>query len=381
MIVHVRLLRERRIDSLKLDYKLKTVEERKALVDEIVRTEGPDFTQQQLGYMADYLLFVMDGGGNTVSEKRRPYPIVTKNRDVTVNKRQTSYEDMVSKLQNGEDGLYSMIIQDKDVIMDMREPISKEEMETIPGLKENMEVIDTLKAQLERATGKRRYSLKKQIISKYQEMYTLKNSFLGRSSKARVNAQVRSMAHISIPDHIYLDENDVPKSDGFISLIKPEHVSFLLKYYRLLKQESWDDVNSDMRWLLLDLEDTVVRALLPHDEILYDLLVWEIDGCSGAEIAEKMADKYSVFHSEQYFSTLWCRKIPKMIAEQAQKDWLYWHWRFEDPDGARWKTCNTCGRTKPAHYLFFHKNTSKDGFYSKCRDCRSKRSRVGGDDE
>lgn len=366
---------------MKLDYKLKTVEERKALVDEIVRTEGPDFTQQQLGYMADYLLFVMDGGGNTVSEKRKPYPIVTKNRDVTVNKRQTSYEDMVSKLQNGEDGLYSMIIQDKDVIMDMREPISKEEMENIPGLKENMEVIETLKTQLGRATGKRKYSLKKQIISKYQEMYTLKNSFLGRSSKARINAQVRSMAHVSIPDHVYLDERDVPKSDGFISLIKPEHVSFLLKYYQLLKQESWDDVSSDMRWLLLDLEDTVVRALLPHDEILYDLLVWEIDGCSGAEIAEKMADKYNVFHSEQYFSTLWCRKIPKMIAEQAQKDWLYWHWRFEDPDNARWKTCNTCGKTKPAHYLFFHKNTSKDGFYSKCRDCRSKRNREGGDGE
>lgn len=359
---------------MKLDYKLKTVEERKRLVDEIVAS-GEPLSQQQLGYMADYLLFVMDGGGNTVREKRRPYSIVTKNRDVTVSKRQVSFEDTVSRLQNGEDGLYSMIIDDKDVIMDMREPISQEDIDTIPGMRENVEVIEALKRQFERATGKRKYSLKRQIISKYQEMYTLKTSFLGVSSKARINTQVRSMAHMPIPEHIYLDENDVPRSDGFISLIKPEHVSFLLKYYQLLKQESWEDLNSDMRWLLIDLEDTVVRALLPQNEILYDLLVWEIDGNTGAEIAEKMADKYGVFHSEQYFSTLWCKKIPKMVAEQAQKDWLVWHWRYEDTENARWKTCNTCGQTKPAHYLYFHKNTSKDGFYSKCRECRSKKTK------
>ena len=104
---------------MKLDYKLKTVEERKRLVDEIVAS-GEPLSQQQLGYMADYLLFVMDGGGNTVREKRRPYSIVTKNRDVTVSKRQVSFEDTVSRLQNGEDGLYSMIIDDKDVIMYLR---------------------------------------------------------------------------------------------------------------------------------------------------------------------------------------------------------------------------------------------------------------------
>ena len=359
---------------MKLDYKLRTVEERKQLVQEILDS-GEYLTQQQIGFMADYLLFVMDGRGNTVREKKKSYPIVTKNRDVTVNKRQVSFEETVSRLQNGEDGLYSMIINDKDVIMDMRAPITEEDLNTIPDLRNKMEAIESLKKMFENAIGKRKYSLKRQIISMYKELYTLKASFTGQSPKARINSQVRSMVHMPIPDHIYLDENGVPQSDGFISLIKPEHVSFLLKYYQLLKQESWEELQSDMRWLLIDLEDTVVRALLPEHELLYDLLVWEIDGCTGAEIAEKMADKYGVVHSEQYFSTLWCRKIPKMIAEQAQKDWLIWHWRYEDPENAQWKMCNTCGQVKPAHYLFFHKNTSKDGFYSKCRDCRSKKTK------
>lgn len=356
---------------MRLDYSLRTYEERKRYVDDLIAT-GEKFTQQQLGYMADYLLFVMDGR-RTIAEKNSKYPIVTKNRDVTVTKRQISYEETVSRLQNGEDGLYALIINDKDVLMDVREPISQEDIDNIPGIRENLETIESIKKRLETAKGRSRYTLKRDLISKYQELYTIKASFTGRSSRARVNSQVRSMAHMPISEKVVFDENGMPKSEGFISLLNQSHVAFLLKYYQLLKEESWEDLNSDMRWLLIDLEDTVVRALLPDNEILYDLLVWEIDGCTGAQIAEKMMDKYGVQHSEQYFSTLWCRKIPKMVAEQAQKDWLIWHYKYEAPEEAVWKTCKTCGQTKLAHPMFFHKNTSKDGFYSKCRECRSKK--------
>lgn len=356
---------------MKLDYTLSSVEDRKRYVERLL-DEEEYVSPQQLGYMADYLLFAADGK-QTLREKEQDYPIVTKNREVTINKRQISFEGAVAKLQNGEDGLYSMMIDDKNVIMDVRDPITAEDVRDIPGMRENREAIESLKSQFERSTGKRRYQLKQQIISKYQEMYTLKASFSGHVSKARVNAQIRSMAHMSLPETIELDDDDMPRSDGLISLLKQDHVAFLLKYYQQLKQESWEDLNSDMRWLLIDLEDTVVRALLPDNEILYDLLVWEIDGCTGSEIVEKMADKYGVFHSEQYFSTLWCKRIPKLVSEQAQKDWVVWHFRTKHPQSMYWKTCRTCGRTKPAHPLFFHKNTSKDGFYSKCRDCRSKK--------
>ena len=36
---------------------------------------------------------------------------------VTVNKRETSYQGLVSKFENGEDGIYNLIINDKNVLL------------------------------------------------------------------------------------------------------------------------------------------------------------------------------------------------------------------------------------------------------------------------
>ena len=358
-------------DDLKLDYEIKDLDERKKLVQDIVDS-GENLTQKQLGYMADYLLFVADAK-QTGQEKRADYPIVTRNRDVTVSKRQVSFEGTMESLSNGEDGLYNMIVDDKNVLLDNRAPITQEDMDNIPGIRENMEVIDTLKSQFERATGQHRYDLKCHIISKYQEIYAQKSAHLSARSKAYINAQIKTMAHMPLDEHITIGEDGLPHSDGSISLLRPEHVAFLLKYYSKLKGECLDDMNSDMHWLLIDLEDLVDKALLPDYEVLYDLLILEIDGLSGQEIVREMERQHGIVHSEQYFSTLWCKRIPKLIAEQAQRDYLVWYYTFKHPEEAKWKVCKTCGKKQLAHPLFFHKNTSKDGFYSKCRKCRSKK--------
>lgn len=358
--------------DLKLDYSLDTLAERKALVDKILREEG-DIPKQQLGYIADYLLFTADSK-RTGEEKREDYPIVTKNRDVTVSKRQVSLEGTVANLANGEDGIYSIMIEDKDALLDAKDGITREDMENIPGVRENLEVICNLKRQFERAEGKRRYLLKQQIISKYRELYVLKDSYIGNVSRSCVNSQLKNMAHMPLDEDITIGEDGTPRSDGPVSLLREDHVAFLLKYYSKLKQESWDDLNSDMHFLLLDLEDLADRALR-GTPLLYDLLVWEIDGLTGQEIVRRMADRHGVVHSEQYFSTVWSRRIPKLIAEQAQKDYLVWYYTYRAPGDGRWKICKTCGRRQLAHPLFFHKNTSKDGYYSKCRSCRSKKGK------
>lgn len=359
---------------MKLDYDLKDVESRKRLVQDIIDS-GEPLSQKQLGYMADYMLFTADSK-QTGREKKKEYPIVTKNRDVTVSKRQVSFEDTVAALSNGEDGLYSMMIDSKDVLLDNRAPITQEDIDTIPGIKENIAALENLKGQFENAEGQRRYALKQQIISKYQEIYTIKGSYLGGRSKAYINAQIRSMSHMPLEEDIYIDDGGMPRSRGTISLLRADHISFLLKYYSKLKAESYDDLQNDMHFLLMDLEDLVERALLPDHQILYDLLVLEIDGLGGQEIVREMERRYGIVHSEQYFSTLWCKKIPKIIAEQAQKDYLIWYYTTQDPENAQWKVCKTCGKKQLAHPLFFHKNTSKDGYYSKCRACRSNKGRV-----
>ena len=50
-------------------------------------------------------------------EEKKKKEILTDNRMVTVNKRETSYQGLVSKFENGEDGIYNLIINDKNVLL------------------------------------------------------------------------------------------------------------------------------------------------------------------------------------------------------------------------------------------------------------------------
>jgi hypothetical protein len=67
---------------------------------------------------------------------------------------------------------------------------------------------------------------------------------------------------------------------------------------------------------------------------------------------------------------LWRNKIPKLIAARAEDEFLDW-WYLEVEKG-QYKKCNRCGQIKLAHNKYFSKNkTSRDGWYSICKKCRS----------
>ena len=355
---------------MKLDYSLTTPEERLECVNKLLKeTSKEQLNNRYLTYMSDYLLFVADKN-QTKKEKKEKCSIITKNREVTVNKRQVSFEEIVSSLENGEDGLYAMIRNDKNQILDRKDPISEKDINEIPGLKENIKTIESLKRQFEKATGKTKYSLKQQIISKYQEQYILKASFRGMSGKNAASNQIKNMAHMRIDEEIFINNEGLPQSTGLINLFNVVHISFLLCYYSILKQESLEDLHSDMYYLLLDLED-LIEETFENEPVLFDLIIWKIDGKTNEEIQKEMERKHGIKHNEQYFSTLWRKRIPKMIVEKAQKKWLIWHYTNEEY--GKWKKCGRCGEIKLAHSLFFSKNTSKDGFYSICKECRSKK--------
>lgn len=355
-----------------LDYTLKTPEERLEYVNRLL-SENPreKFTNQFLTYMSDYLLFIADKH-QTKKEKKKEHSVLTKNREITINKRQISYEEIVSNLESGEDGLYAMIRNDKNQILDPRDKISERDIEEIPGMRENIEAIAALQKQFEKAIGKNRFALKQQIISKYQEQYILKASYRGIPAKTKMaSSQIKSIAHMQLNDNVYFDQDENPISNSIISLFNPAHISFLLCYYSILKEECADDLDSDMYYLLLDLENLVYDIFAENEPILYDLIIWKIDGCTNEEIQQLMDSKYGVKHNEQYFSTLWRKRIPKMIVEEAQKQYLIWY--YTNVEYGKWKTCGRCGKIKLAHPLFFSKNTSKDGYYSICKDCRSRK--------
>ena len=49
-------------------------------------------------------------------QEKKEKKILTENRLATVNKRETSFEGIVSQLENGEDGIYNLINENKNTI-------------------------------------------------------------------------------------------------------------------------------------------------------------------------------------------------------------------------------------------------------------------------
>ena len=121
-----------------------------------------------------------------------------------------------------------------------------------------------------------------------------------------------------------------------------------------------------------DFDDCANRAL--KDYPVYDrLVVLKVDGKQNQEIQEILEAEFNIHHTTEYISTLWRNKIPALIASQAEDDYLDWYYR--EVEKGKYKKCSRCGQIKLAHNRFLSKNkTSKDGFYSICKECRNKKT-------
>ena len=158
--------------SRKLDYTLESPEERIALVDKIVNETPPEqLTNKYLEILADYIVFAMD------KEERKKKHIVTDNRMVTINKRETSFEGLISKFENGEDGIYNMIANDKNIIFTPKVSITPKDLEEIEPLRELKKAIDAIEEAQKTARGKRKYLLKKQLIEMRQDQYVINSAY------------------------------------------------------------------------------------------------------------------------------------------------------------------------------------------------------------
>lgn len=348
---------------LKLDYSITDPHKRNELVHQIINSLPPEkLTPYYLEQLTRYL--VID------KETKKSKTVLTDNRLFTVNRRQTSFEGLVSKLENGEDGIYNFTTQgDKSIILVPKIEITEEDIETVPGLKELREVIIDVQEKQKKATGKNKYLLTRQLIDLRREQYALKYAYKPPISFTKIS---KSINNIDLSEKITINEEGEPESNGAISFFNPSHVSCLLCNYSKLKQQVWGQFENDLYYLMQDLDNLVDRALEMRYPLLYDLMIYKIDGLSNLQISARLQEKYGVKHSSEYLSALWKKKIPKIISEQAKKDWLIWHYTEEEQ--GHWKRCSKCHEIKLAHNYFFSKNnTAKDGFYSQCKDCRNQR--------
>ena len=347
---------------MKLDYSITSPEERRDLVDKIIAEVGIDnLNPKALEIMTDYIIFCME------KQEKKQKEILTDNRMTTVNKREASMEGLTEKLENGEDGLYNLMTNDKNVIFAPSACITKEDIETIPALRQLREAIDLMVAKSKTATGKDAFRVKKAIIEMRQEQYIIKASYKRPIYFLRAG---KGSQKIDWDDDIWLDEEGEIQYSGRCTIYNPKHVSALLVNYNKLVQDSHENLESDIRWMMKDLEEVIEESLRDEFPMYYDIIIHKLDGRSNIEIRDMLEEKHGITHSLEYISSLYRNKIPKMIAEAAQNRWLNWYYTYKEK--GRWKTCTKCGKTKLAHNRYFSKNkTAKSGFYSICKDCRN----------
>jgi hypothetical protein len=72
--------------------------------------ETPEPSEKYLEILADYLVLCME------KQEKKEKNVLTDNRLATVNKREMSFEGLVSQLENGEDGIYNLITENKNTI-------------------------------------------------------------------------------------------------------------------------------------------------------------------------------------------------------------------------------------------------------------------------
>jgi hypothetical protein len=184
-------------------------------------------------------------------------------------------------------------------------------------------------------------------------------------------ASPRGINKITLDERQWVDENGEPQSEGLITFFNPKHISAILCNYNALKISVQGKFQSDFYYLMEAFDDLMRKALAPYP-LYMDLTKYKIDGKPNLEIQELLNKKHGIKHSIEYISSLWRNKIPKLISEYAKEEFLIWHYTEQEP--GKWKKCSRCGQIKLAHNRFFSKNnTSKDGWYSICKECRNKK--------
>ena len=305
-------------------------------------------------------------------QERKERKILTDNRMMTVNKRECSFEGLVSQLENGEDGIYNLITDNKNQIFQPKVTITKKDLDEIQPLRQLREAINVWEAKLKVTEGKDAFVIKKALIEMRKDQYVIKNAY---RRPIVPNKLTRSTHVIMLPDETssFDDEDGYPIPKG-VSLLDPVVCSAILCNYSRLKEDSYDRFEGDLYYLMLDFDEIADRALKEYP--LYEKIVeCKVDGLQNTQIQEILQMEFGIKHSLEYISSLWRKKIPKLIASQAEDEYLYWY--YLNIKKGKYKKCSRCGQVKLAHNKYFSKNkTSRDGYYSICKKCRNSKNKT-----
>lgn len=349
---------------IKLDYSLETAEDRKLLVEQIL-IETPNPSERYMEILANYMVQPIE------KQEKKERRILTDNRMTTINKREMSYEGLADEFESGEDGIYSLITENKQVIFQPKISITKNDIEISEDMQQLRATIGVWEAALPHAVGRDAFIIKRSLIEMRKDQYVIK-----ASNTPIINVTHLTRAAYSPP----LDSSEI--WDPLAARVDFQGITFLDKKvccyilcnYSQLKQGSYDQFFLDS-WAMMEDFDALTDEAIPAGSI-YDIIIrGKIDGLSNVKIQENIMIELNVERSPEYISSLWRNKIPKMIAEKAYENFLLWYFTFKEKGS--WKMCSRCSEVKLSHPHFFSKNAgSPDGLYSICKMCRNKREEV-----
>lgn len=274
--------------------------------------------------------------------KKEKHETLTENRLSTISKRETDSFD------NSEVNLYPQIHEDKNQIFRPKVEITPEDLAEIPFLPQIKEAIQYWENRLKTATGKDAYLIKQTIIDLRKDQYLVKNAY----------RKPISLTHITYTPH-------TPSLDS-LPLHNPKVCEAVLCNYSKLKAAGEGNFESDT-WCFMEYFDSLcAKALAPYPS-LEKLVELKIDGKTNEEIQAALPE----FAATEYISTLWRKRIPKLIASIAEDEYLDWY--YLEIEKGSYKKCSSCGQIKLIHNKYFSRNTTKNGFYSMCKECRRKR--------
>ena len=402
-----------------LDFSIQRDSDRLRAVQEILDTMDTDPTATELEQMASYILYGKDENGQNS---------IQRNETIDKDKRYKSYKTKDDKVQSldeimeapGFDEQQVRSAYKRDSYTAPKPTINRPKFDKdgnmidpgdsdVPLMREQWEIIDRWQHMLDVAQGKvppqendtiisdpyRIYQLKHNLIDIRKHQYYLKDSakptlhfqnldhpkpqfydwcgdsfyWISRNEwQRRVDHSYTSRISRNLADYETRGEGDNLEVKWVVcehtfDWENPKHVRALLNHYHNLHETMYDKLNTYGCTLLWDFDRYV--SMCDFSELRFFLIELRKAGLAYDDMLEEMQSKYGMEYSPNYLVSVVSTEIPNKIAKTIKKIRL----EEETPPEQR-KTCIHCGKTLPAHPLFFSRNNShKDGLSNTCKEC------------
>lgn len=360
-----------------LDYTLSTIEERTEYVNYIINnTNQKKLTNYYLQKLTDYILN---------AEKTKE--ILTPNRMATINKREVSIESIEENIQsekcNGAElinGIFNRK-QDKNKKLIQKDKITEKDIESIPELKQLQESMKSIEKMITKASGIKKFKLIQQLITmRKEDQYIIRDAYkkpirpVPYYLKNTYDQQIGNEQnyYYNEYDGITIDKDGNIKTSHNYTYFNIEYIQALCNNYFLLREWADEHCGDNLYYTYKQFNSLVEDELKPNYPFFYKLLIYKNQGLTADKISVLLKEEFNKSYCSAYYTILWRKQLPLIISKIAKKNFIDWYYIYKEK--GKYKKCCRCGEIKLCNKNFFSQNkSSPDGFYSICKQCRSKK--------